>query len=335
MDNDRPVVIHYAEYAGKKVFMKKRNVLVVCTAAGLCLAFALLLVGGMGVYAEKAGTQEVKLEVKTSEDEDALTKILMEEKEQKDVSEKGAATEPDAVSKQTPASSQEALSDEALLKIWEAMYAAYPGTEEEEVRLEAVQQDAQALNEDVKYTCYTLDETAVGISEMGLTVLKEIRRLYPGDALDGLKICELKLKYHVGANHVQWEGTLENDYAQTKEAWRSYAFEVDVADGTLLSFGRSCSDQKSSGNALAAWTDEAVKAHAKELVETFQLSGEKELDWSGAEIAREADYLEKADTRAEWTLIFRKKGEPFFYLSFDAETGEISRYLWRESSKTE
>lgn len=62
--------------------MKKKNLLVVCAAAVICLMFALVLAGGMNIYAEKSGTQEFEPEVEENEASDMLTQILAEDGEE-------------------------------------------------------------------------------------------------------------------------------------------------------------------------------------------------------------------------------------------------------------
>lgn len=59
--------------------MRKKNLLVICAASGLCLIFALILIGSMSIYAEKSGTQEFEPEADASGASDMLTKLIEEE----------------------------------------------------------------------------------------------------------------------------------------------------------------------------------------------------------------------------------------------------------------
>ena len=46
----------------RRLLMKKKNLLVICAASGLCLVFMLILIGSMSIYAEKSGTAKQELE---------------------------------------------------------------------------------------------------------------------------------------------------------------------------------------------------------------------------------------------------------------------------------
>ena len=59
--------------------MRKKNLLVICAASGLCLIFALILIGSMSIYAEKSGTQEFEPEADVNGASDMLTKLIEEE----------------------------------------------------------------------------------------------------------------------------------------------------------------------------------------------------------------------------------------------------------------
>lgn len=321
--------------------MKGKNLLVVCAAAGLCMICALLLAGSMGIYAEKAGTGEFEPEMAESETPDALTEILSENSEEGEVQAEGT------------------VSEDKLREIWDNMYEAYAGSEDVQKELafskdtagedagetENTTEKAAAAavgkeTEDISENGYhiTLNSAEVGVHEAGLIVLKEINRLYSNDTLDDLKIEEMQLYCDSDENgEYLWEGMLGNGYQDNDENYRSYSFEIDCVSGSILSFGKFHPYQKDKDYSVISWTEDEIKAHAKELIEKYDLTEGEELDWSQVEIFNGTDQLESLKEELEEepdlsvsignTLIFEKDGKRCFYLHLDWETGEIGNYV--------
>ncbi len=327
--------------------MKKKNLLVLCSAAGLCLICALLLAGSMGIYAEKSGTKEFEPEIAESETSDTLTRILTENNEQNDVQEEGL------------------IPEETLKEIWEKMYEEYAGAEEMQKEIEEqnaeARSDAESLGvvfdteaefdgADLKESdpVVTLDTAELGVHEAGLILLKEINRLYPKDTLEDLKIERIAMECDVGMNgqgFIEWEGRLETDDEINDKNYRSYQFEIDSVTGKIVSFGKFRPYQKDKDYTDITWTDDEVRAHAKELIEKYDLAAGEELDWNELELyngtepaaSLKQEFEEEPDvsTAIGNTLIFKKDGKKIFYLSLDWETGEISDYIWPGRSMPE
>ncbi len=59
--------------------MKKKNLFTICAASGLCLIFALALVWGMSIYAEKSGTQEFEPQPAKNESSDMITELMADD----------------------------------------------------------------------------------------------------------------------------------------------------------------------------------------------------------------------------------------------------------------
>lgn len=162
--------------------MRKKNLLVVCAAFGLCLIFVLLLVGSMGIYAEKTGTQEFEPEMAESETQDMLTELLVQD------SETDAGNGNDLESG--------GMTEEELKGIWENMYREYDESEETHVAADEIGQDA------TEFQFVGLNDAKLGVHEAGLIFLKEINRLYPNDSLKDLKIAYLELECYSEENVV-------------------------------------------------------------------------------------------------------------------------------------
>lgn len=300
--------------------MRKKNLLVVCAAFGLCLIFVLLLVGSMGIYAEKTGTQEFEPEMAESETQDMLTELLVQD------SETDAGNGNDLESG--------GMTEEELKGIWENMYREYDGSEETHVAADETEQDAT----EIQFQFVSLDDAKLGIHEAGLIFLKEINRLYPNDSLKDLKIAYLELDYYSGENVVYWAGKLENGFGDTEEAYRSYTCQIDSISGKMVSFGKFRPYQKEKDYAAISWTEEEIKARAKQLIDEYGLFAGEELNWesvtvnSGKECidTLKDDFAERPNLSRNVcnTLVFEKNGVPSIYFCIDWETGEFSNYLW-------
>lgn len=304
--------------------MKKKNLLVICAAAGFCMICALLLAGSMGIYAEKAGTETFEPELAESETPDALTELLTENSEKRQAQTKGT------------------LSEETLREIWDKMYEAYAGADEVQKELAFSEDEAyDGENEKTDSTRYiTLNSAGLGVHEAGLILLKEINRLYPDDTLDDLKIEEMQLECDIeqnGQGECVWEGMINNGYQINDENYRSYSFEIDCVSGSIISFGKFHPYQKDKDYSAISWTEEEIKERAKELIEKYDLTGGEELDWSELEIFNGEEELDSLKKELEEepdlsvsicnTLIFEKDGVRCFYLNLDWETGEIGHYI--------
>lgn len=314
--------------------MKKRNLLVVCAAAALCVISVLLLVGSMGIYAEKSGTKELTGEMAESEPSDALKEVLAQGSEEKEVITEGP------------------VPDETLLQIWDKMFseylaADYSNDDSRRISAEKFIQDIQAEEGSRKNEAVYADtrlsdssEYALSPSEAGLTALKEINRLYPEDALDNLKIDSLNVEDDIGINEeafVELSGSLDNGYEIWEPGYVSYNFQIDAVTSKIMSFGKHRAYQKGKDYEAISWTDEEIKEHAKELIETYDLTKGEQLDWSDFELYNGEESLEGLNEELEEpessvmivnTIIFAKEGKRYFYLNMDWETGEICNYIW-------
>ena len=333
--------------------MKKKNVLVLCAASSLCLAFALLLSGGMGIYAEKAGTQEFEPKLAENEASDMLTEIITEDNNTngkttdnttdhaaQDSAEEDSATDDSENAAATGAENTEAtgsvenatasggMTEEGLINIWNTMYEGYKKGAEGNPDLQEGQGNAAS---------------GIGINDAGLILLREINRLYPQDSLTDLTIQDIDLEPSTipYSAVVYWTGTLQNGYGPTEESYRSYTFQIDSISGKIMSFGKFRPYQKDKDYSAISWTDEKIKEHARLLIETYDLSQGETLDWDSAEITHNGkedidvlkdEFEERPDlsTSVHNTLVFEKDGWAIFYFCMDWETGEISNYLWTE-----
>lgn len=319
--------------------MKRKNLLVVCAAAGLCMVFVMLLAGSMGIYAEKSGTQEFELEMEESEASDMLTRILAENGEEKAGEEAAAETD--------------GMAEEELKNIWKKMYGEYEEAGADDPTLQEQQENTaseakagvheteNAENGFEEAYHVSLDDAKIGVNEAGLILLKEINRLYPEDSLEDLKIAHMNLEFDAAAykegTAVYWSGKLENGYGPTEESYRSYSCQIDSVSGKMASFGKFRPYQKEKDYSAISWTDAEIKERAKQLIGKYNLFQGEELDWDHAVIysgkeemdSLNNEFAEKADLSASVcnTLVFEKDGVPNVYFCMDWETGEISNYL--------
>lgn len=296
--------------------MKKKNLLVICAASGLCLVFMLILIGSMSIYAEKSGTAKQELEVEGSKKSDMLTGMLTEDDGKADVEETIAAEDGAEDAAKTGRMSEEELKD-----IWEKMYREY---EENAKDGERPQEPA--------------DDVKISVSEAGLIWLKEIHRLYPDDALEDLSIDFMEPE--LGINIVYWTGRLENGYGVSEEGYRSYTCQIDPVSGKIVSFGKFQPYQKEKDYSAISWTDEEIKARAKELIDRYDLSLGEELEWDSVEVyngkeevdSLKEEFAERPDLSKSVcnTLFFKKDGLAVYDFCMDWASGEISNYLWVE-----
>ena len=327
--------------------MKKKNLLVVCAAAGLCIICVLLLTGSMGIYAEKAGTGEFEPEMTESETSDTLTQILMENSETNDVKVEGT------------------IPEETLQEIWANMYAEYDSSGGIPEEISDEEDEAQGDEESIEMSLETEAETGaavaeaggqfitlnaaeLGVHEAGLILLKEINRLYPKDSLEDLEIESIRLLCDVGTNgqgYISWEGRLENEYKGNDANSKSYQFEIDAVTGKIISFGKFHPYQKDKDYSDISWTDDEIIVYAKEMIDKYDLAEGEELDWDNVELFNGTEDLPSLKKELEGepdlsvaignTLIFKKDGKKQFYLSLDWETGEIGDYIWPGRSMPE
>lgn len=354
--NGRKPEYKFAEIAGKKVAMKKKNLLVICAASSFCLIFVLVLVWSMGIYAEKSGTQEFEAEMEESESSDMLTKIIAEDRK-KDAEEANtedaegtggaeaeaakaakASAEAEAAKASTEAEAAKAnaeavaeagaMAEEGLKDIWEKMYQEYEKAGKDNPDLqENIASDAKA------------SVNGISVNDAGLILLKEINRLYPQDSLVDLKVSDMDLECSTmpNSNVVYWTGKLENGYGPTEESYRSYTCQIDSVSGKIVSFGKFQPYQKDKDYTAISWTDEEIKEHAKQLIEKYDLSQGEELDWDSVEIhngqeeidSLKDEFAKRPDLSISIhnTLVFEKDGLKTFYFCLDWATGEISNYL--------
>lgn len=315
--------------------MKNKNLLVICVAAGLCIVSVFLLVGSMGAYAEKSGTVEFVPETSESETSDTLMEILSESSQESETVKEG------------PLSSME------LQKIWEKMYGEYLAadyTDDESRRgdVEKFLADQNAgpdaiKNEEIYKDTYLSASPDSGLSakETGLSILKEINRLYPEDGLDNLRIDTLNVDSDFGNDegfYVEWVGALDNGYEMFDAEYISYNFHIDAASGKIMHFGKFHPYQKDKDYSGISWTDEEIKDHARELIQKYDLTEGEELDWSDIELYNGTDEIESLKKELEEEpessvmvsnlIIFRKNNQRYFYFNVDWETGEICDYIW-------
>ncbi len=305
--------------------MKKKNLLVIGMASGLCLVFMLILIGSMSIYAEKSGTAKQELEVEESKKSDMLTGMLTEDDGKADVEEEAAAEDGTEAAKTEDGTEDAAktgrMSEEELKDIWEKMYREY---EENAKDGESPQEPA--------------DDVKISVSEAGLIWLKEIHRLYPEDALEGLSIDFMEPE--LGINIVYWTGRLENGYGASEEGYRSYTCQIDPVSGKIVSFGKFQPYQKEKDYSAISWKDEEIKARAKELIDRYDLSLGEELEWDSVEVyngkeevdSLKEEFAERPDLSKSVcnTLFFKKDGLAVYDFCMDWATGEISNYLWVE-----
>ena len=308
--------------------MRKKNLLVICAASGLCLIFALILIGSMSIYAEKSGTQEFEPEADVNGASDMLTKLIEEEADAtgstQDAEGTGSAEEAAGAAQEENATDtaangasgaaaetsaqEEAAKDgaeEGLKDIWKEMYQAYGG----------VQTDtAASLN-------------GISVNDAGLTLLKEIQHLYPKDSLADLKIKDIYLESMPDSADVYWSGTLENAYGPTEASYRSYSCQIDSVSGKIISFGKFQPYQKDTDYSAISWTDGDIKEHAKQLIETYGVAQGEALDWDSVKIyngKEEIDSLKEKfaerpnlSTSVCNTLVFEKDGLIKLYFCMD------------------
>ncbi len=305
--------------------MKKKNLLVICAASGLCLVFMLILIGSMSIYAEKSGTTKQELEVEESKKSDTMMGMLTEDDGKSDVEENVAVEDGAGVVKTEDGAEDAAktgrMSEEELKDIWEKMYREY---EENAKDGERPQEPA--------------DDVKISVSEAGLIWLKEIHRLYPDDALEDLSIDFMEPE--LGINIVYWTGRLENGYGVSEEGYRSYTCQIDPVSGKIVSFGKFQPYQKEKDYSAISWTDEEIKARAKELIDRYDLSLGEELEWDSVEVyngkeevdSLKEEFAERPDLSKSVcnTLFFKKDGLAVYDFCMDWASGEISNYLWVE-----
>lgn len=76
------------------------------------------------------------------------------------------------------------------------------------------------------------------------------------------------------------------------ENHKFYIFEIECISGNIISFGKFHPYQKNKDYSAISWTDEEIKARAKELIETYDLTKGEELDWSNLYLYNGSDQLE-------------------------------------------
>lgn len=308
--------------------MKKKNVLVICAAAGFCMICVVLLLGSMGIYAEKSGTAEFEPEFTDSEETDMLTKVLADSSESEEVITEGP------------------LQAEELRNIRDTMYAKYDVSEQGQERNAQQQEEAEFLGSaeqtgELSDYGVTLDSVKLGVLAAGSILLKEINRLYPEESFESFEIEDLSLEKSIGMNgqpYISWRGMLQNQFEANDKNYISYQFEIDAVTGKIIQFSKFRPYQSDVDYSEISWTDEEILARAKELIEMYGLTAGEELDWSNVELyngtkevaSLKEELAEEPDLSVSLanTVIFSKNGKRYFYIGMDFETGELSTYLW-------
>ena len=312
--------------------MKKKNVCMMFAAAGICAACALLLVGSMGIYAEKTGKEQLIPISSDSETAQMLSDVLEESMERK-----------------TPVASGP-LSDGELKNIWDRMYAEYESSDQGREELKQEETEA-ALHEKLVKEGYgdvyglSLDSAKLGVSAAGLLFLKEINRLFPKEQFESFYIRSARLESEIGVNglsYIAWTGSIVNMENAADPSYRSYDFEIDAISGKINSFGKFRPYQANQDYSKISWTDEEILEQAKELAANYGLASGEELDWQNVELlngTNEAGSLMdelKQDPESSISLSnvvkFQKNGKMNFYLGMDFETGELCNYFWPGTS---
>ena len=316
--------------------MKKKNLFTICAASGLCLIFALALVWGMSIYAEKSGTQEFEPQPAKNESSDMITELMADDSQTEPEINDGNR-DSEAKDNAGPAETEDGADDTAagstdnapatdstedgLINIARAMYAEY---KKDGSSLQSGQEDDASLQR-------------IRADEAVLILLKEVNRIYPQDSLADLKISYMSLECSTipNSNIVYWTGKLENGYGPTDDGYRSYSCQIDSISGKIVSFGKFRPYQKDVDYTAISWTDEEIKEQAKQLSERYGLSQGEEFDWENVEIynaqeeinSLKQEFEERPDLSRNIhnTLNFEN-----YSLCLDWETGELGNYLWVE-----
>lgn len=311
--------------------MKKKNVLVICAAAGFCMICVVILLGSMGIYAERSGTAEFAPEVTDSEGADMLSNAFT------DSSESGNAV------------MEGTLQAEERQKIWDNMYAKYVASEQGQARLAQKQEEAEIMESDTQsdYTV-SLDSAKLGVLDAGLILLKEINRICPEESFENIEIDDFSLTSSIGVNeqpYISWEGSLSNQLEINDKNYISYQFEIDAITGKIIEFNKFRPYQSDVDYSEISWTDEKILARAKELIEMYDLTFGEELDWANVELyngtqevaSLKEELAEEPDLSVSLTntVIFPKNGKRYFYIGMDFETGDLYTYIWPGTSTSQ
>lgn len=328
--------------------MKNKNVLIILAGAALCVTSVLLLLGFIGISAEKSGTRELVPEITESETTHALANVLKETTQ----------SEPDMA--------DGLRSEEELKTIWNQVYHGYSyyiSADEDNASAasstyhliaDAESQpaeptdsatasitDASTAPAEDNSEQFSMNDAKLSASEAGLILLKEIDRLYPGSDLEHLSLPDIYLETDVGTNgqpYIQWTGMLESHDGNSDKNNLIYSFEIDAITGKIYHFSRTYSYLPGGPYLQTSWTDEKIIERAKELIETYHLADDANLDWETVKIfngTKEIDSVTKEleeepglSVSIHNTLTFQKDGKKVFYFSMDFQTGAISYYIW-------
>lgn len=283
--------------------MKQKNWIFLGIAAGICIASVGILIGCMGTYAEKSGTEEWTGDILQQESGGSLTQILTESSKTETI--------------------QSSEQESELQETWQKLYTAY---------LESGFSDSDDVD---------LPDVGLTAEEAGLIFLKEIKRIYPEDTLDNLylRTCQKEHEYD-GENYLEWYMLLDNteDPFQVNENEISYSIAINAVSSKIVLFGKYRPFKKGVDYACSSWTDDDIIEHVRQMIETYQLTDIDSLDWSDVEVFNGTDEYASAlkeleeDPETNFQIssfvFFSKNGQRHFQVCIDWMTGELSDYVW-------